>query len=207
MDPILFIAFLTTSVVFLLAPGPSVAFATAQALRHGRRAAFIAVAGDALGTMVHVTVAVAGLTALVVLSEFVLPFLQIVGGIFILFMAWHAFRSIGIPGNGTPVRSDRATFWAGFFACVTNPKAIVFFVALFPAFMSPEHSVLLQGIVYGTIFIVLDACSILTYALVTTAAVGRAKSKWLNADVLSGLGLSVVGIAMIIKGYRAIPTN
>ena len=82
MDPILFAAFLTTTLVFLVVPGPSVAFATAQAVRHGPRAAFVAVAGDALGTLVHVTVAVVGLTALVSIAEVVLPFLQILGGLF-----------------------------------------------------------------------------------------------------------------------------
>ncbi len=207
MDPVLFIAFLTTTLVFLAVPGPSVAFATAQSLRHGPRAAFIAVAGDALGTMVHIAVAVIGLTALVALSELVLPFLQILGGLFILWMAQHAFRNIRKPAAYAATPSDRTTFWAGFFACVTNPKAIVFFVALFPAFISPNHSTILQGAVYGGIFIVLDAISILTYALLTTAAVKGATTRWINADLLSGLGLTGVGIAMVVKGYRSLPSS
>ncbi|MFP7675764.1 LysE family translocator [Marivita sp. S0852] len=207
MDPVLLLAFLTTTLVFLAVPGPSVAFATAQALRHGPRAAFVAVAGDALGTMVHVTVAVVGLTALVALSEIILPFLQILGGLFILWMAWAAFKNIGTQSHYAAAPSDKTTFWAGFFACVTNPKAIVFFVALFPAFISPDHNVFLQGVVYGSIFLLLDACSILTYALLTTAAVKKTTSRWLSADLLSGLGLTGVGIAMVIKGYRSIPSS
>ena len=207
MDPILFIAFLTTTAVFLAIPGPSVAFATAQALRHGPRAAFVAVAGDALGTALHVAVAVLGLAALVSLSEIILPYLQIAGGLYILWMAWKAFASVGQPSSGSASVSDRATFWAGFFACVTNPKAIAFFVALFPSFISPEHSIFLQGAVYGAIFIVLDAISILTYALLTRAAVTRSAARWLTPEILSGLGLSGVGLAMIIKGYRAIPSS
>jgi len=90
---------------------------------------------------------------------------------------------------------------------VTNPKAIVFFVALFPAFMSPDHNVFVQGAVYGAVFIVLDAISILTYALLTTAAVKRTTSRWINAGTLSGFGLAGVGIAMVVKGYRALPSN
>lgn len=214
MDPVLFVAFLTTTLVFLAAPGPSVAFATAQALRHGRRAAFVAVAGDALGTVVHITIVALGLSLLIGLSEVVLPFLQIAGGTFIVFMAVQSFRAAWRSKRGPhdasvipPARTDRATFWAGFFACVTNPKAIVFFVALFPAFMSPEHSVALQSLVYGAVFLVLDAISILTYALATTYAVERTAARWVNADVLSGLGLSGVGIAMIVKGWRAIPAD
>ncbi|WP_156788451.1 LysE family translocator [Roseobacter sp. CCS2] len=207
MDPVLFLAFLTTTLMFVAVPGPSVAFATAQALRSGPRAAYIAVAGDALGTMVHVAVAVGGLTVLIALSERILPILQIAGGCFILFMAWQSFRHVVHPTGAAPLKSDAGTFWAGFFACVTNPKAIVFFVALFPAFISPQHNVLWQGVVYGVVFIMLDAISILAYALLTRAAVRRAASRWLNVDVLSGLGLTGVGVAMIVKGYRAIPSN
>ena len=208
MDPLLFAAFLTTTLVFLAAPGPSVAFATAQALRHGPRATFVAVAGDALGTVVHITIAAAGLSLLIGLSEIVLPFLQIVGGVFILVMAIQSFRHARRPSDApAPTRTDRATFWAGFFACVTNPKAIVFFVALFPAFISPDHSVALQSLVYGAVFLVLDAISILGYALATTYAVKRTAARWLNTEVLSGLGLSGVGIAMIVKGWRAIPAD
>lgn len=207
MDPVLFTAYLTTALVFLVVPGPSVAFATAQAIRHGRRAAYVAVAGDALGTTVHITVAVVGLTALVALSELVLPFLQIFGGLFILWMAVNAFKNMNTPAEQVVAPSDQTMFWAGFFACVTNPKAIVFFVALFPAFISPEHNIFFQGAVYGIIFIVLDAASILTYALLTTAAVKRTASRWLNAEFLSGLGLAGVGIGMIVKGYRAIPSS
>ena len=207
MDAVLFVAFLTTTIVFLAAPGPSVAFATAQALRHGPRAAFVAVAGDALGTVVHITIAAAGLSLLIGLSELVLPFLQIAGGLFILAMAIQSFRHARLPTDDVPARTDRATFWAGFFACVTNPKAIVFFAALFPAFISPDHGVALQSAVYGAVFLVLDAISILGYALATIYAVRRTAARWLNTDVLSGLGLTGVGIAMIVKGYRAIPSN
>ncbi len=188
-------------------PGPSVAFATAQAVRHGSRAAVITTAGDALGTVVHIIIAVGSLSALMALSEIVLPFLQIAGGIFILGMAYRSFREAQ-RGSDAPVRLvGKATFWAGFFACVTNPKAIVFFVALFPAFISPDHNIILQSLIYGAVFVVFDVVSILAYALLTMHAVRRTTSRWVNVDILGGIGLSGVGIAMIAKGYRAIPSN
>lgn len=205
MDTTLLIAFLTTTLLFVAAPGPSVAFATAQALRHGARGACVTVAGDALGTVVHIAVAASSLTVLIALSDIILPPLQIAGGLFILYMAYQSFTHAR-SDNGTRARaSDKATFWAGFFACVSNPKAIVFFVALFPAFISTEHSILVQSVVYGAIFLSLDAISILAYALFTMHTVKRTTSRWLNADILSGLGLSGVGLAMVIKGYKAIP--
>ena len=207
MDPALLIAFVSTTLLFVLVPGPSVAFATAQALRHGTRGACVTVAGDALGMVVHITIAASSLTALIALSDVILPPLQIAGGLFIIYLAIQSFRSARSGSEHRVKASDTATFWAGFFACVSNPKAIVFFVALFPAFIAPEKSILLQSVVYGAIFLVLDAVSILAYALFTMHTVRRTTARWLRAEVLSGFGVGGVGLAMVIKGYRALPQS
>lgn len=207
MDYLLFSAFLATTLVFLAIPGPSVAFASSQAVKYGHRAAVVTVAGDALGTLVHIIVAVGSLTALMKVSTLVLPFLQIIGGIFIVYMAFRSFKDAHRPVTAFVKTSPKATFWAGFFTCVVNPKAIVFFAALFPAFISPDHNLILQSMVYGAVFITLDAVSILGYALLAMYTVKRTTSRWANVDILSGFGLFGVGVAMIVKGYRAIPAN
>lgn len=205
MDPTLLIAFITTTVLFVAAPGPSVAFATAQGLKHGRRGLFITVAGDGLGTIVHIAVAASSLATLLALSDVILPPLQIAGGVFIVWMGLQSFAAMRNGATFRATAANKVTFWAGFFACVSNPKAIVFFVALFPAFISADHSVLVQTLIYGAIFLVLDALSILGYALLTMHTVNRATSRWLNPHVLTGTGLTGVGLTMIVKGYRAMP--
>ncbi|MEO0328425.1 MAG: LysE family translocator [Pseudomonadota bacterium] len=205
MELHLIIAFITTTFFFVVIPGPSVAFATAQALKHGARGAYVTVAGDALGTIVHILIAASSLTFLIAASELILPPLQIAGGIFIIFLAYRSFRIPQNTNNGQQLRSgDKATFWAGFFACVSNPKAIMFFVALFPAFISPEHSILIQSLVYGAIFLVMDMVSILAFSLLTLHSVNRAKSRLINTNILVGLGLTGVGLAMIVSGYRTL---
>ena len=202
MDPVLFWAFLVTTSIFVLVPGPSVALASAQAVRFGRRAALVTVAGDALGTIVHIIVATAGLRALIGLSEIVLPWLQIAGGLYIIWLAWQNWQH---RNNSTVSPAADATFWTGFFACVSNPKAIAFFVALFPGFISLEHSVAFQALVYGGVFLVLDAASILIYAFLAEATFRRTISRWLRIELANSLGLFGVGIAMIVKGYRELP--
>jgi len=201
VDPLLLTAFLATTLIFVATPGPSVALASAQAVRFGRRAALITVAGDALGTCVHIVVAAAGLRLIIGLSDLVLPILQIAGGAYII---WLAIRTMwATPDAAHPAM--RASFWTGFFACVTNPKAIAFFVAFFPGFISPEHSVALQALVYGAIFLILDAASILAYALLAEATFRVTITRWLRVETLVGLGLLGVGTAMIVRGWRALP--
>ena len=207
MDWILFSAFLTTTLLIVGTPGPSVAYASSQAVKYGPRAAFVAVSGDALGTLLHIAIAVSSFSTLVSLSAATLPFLQIAGGLFLIYMAYQAMRTSRDAAPEQINRSGKVTFWAGFFACVTNPKAIVFFVALFPTFISSDHNILFQSAVYGTIFILLDAACILGYSLLAMHAVRKTTTKLIDVSVISGLGLFGVGIAMILKGYKAIPSN
>lgn len=209
MDTLLFISFLTATLLIVVTPGPSVALASSQAVRFGPRAAAVTVAGDALGSVVHIVIAVIGLKTLIAMSEVILPFLQIAGGSFILYLAWQSLRStssaeaVVAPSSTTP----RATFLAGFFACVTNPKAIVFFVALFPGFISPDHSIAMQSLVYGLIFVMLDAAFIFGYAMVALYAFRKTISGRFSIEKISGLGLLGVGALLIFKGYKELPSN
>ncbi|OED49729.1 LysE family translocator [Leisingera sp. S232] len=209
MDTLLFMSFLTATLLIVVTPGPSVALASSQAVRFGPRAAAVTVAGDALGSVIHILIAVASLQTLMAMSEIILPYLQIAGGVFILFLAWQSLRSSATtkqaPAHVGTV--PKATFFAGFFACVTNPKAIVFFVALFPGFISPEHSVAMQSLIYGAIFVGLDAAFIFGYALIAMYAFQKTLSGRFSIEKLSALGLLGVGALLVFKGYKELPSN
>lgn len=205
MDPVLFASFIAATAVIVGLPGPSCALASAQAVRRGSRAAGITIAGDALGTAVHIIIAVASLQALIGLADFVLPFLQIAGGLFVIYLAYQSYLAAPVRTDTSEHSAGASVFWAGFFACVTNPKAIVFFIALFPSFISPEFSIVQQSLIYGAIFITLDAASIWIYAMLAQRLVKRAGTR-VNIDKLSGLGLFGVGLLLVVKGVKEIQT-
>lgn len=178
-------------------------------MRFGPKAAIVTVAGDMLGSIVHILIAVASLQTLIGMSQIVLPYLQIAGGLFILFLARQSLKSIP-PSQADDVQCravPRATFIAGFFACVTNPKAIVFFVALFPGFISSEHSLLVQSLIYGAFFVCLDAAFIFGYALLAMHTFRRTIASRVSIEQVSGFGLLGVGSLLIYKGYKALPSQ
>jgi len=207
MDPILFASFIAATFLIVASPGPSVALASSHAVKSGPRAMLLCVAGDALGTLVHICVAVASLNVLISAASAVLPALQIAGGVFILYLAYTSFFAGDADTKAPRLSPDRSAFLSGFFACVTNPKAIVFFVALFPGFISPELSIGLQTLVYGAIFMALDALSIIGYALLARYLVNSAVAPRVNIDKISGLGLAGVGLLLVLKGYKALPSS
>lgn len=123
MDPTLLIAFITTTVLFVAAPGPSVAFATAQGLKHGRRGLFITVAGDGLGTIVHIAVAASSLATLLALSDVILPPLQIAGGVFIVWMGLQSFAAMRNGATFRATAANKVTFWAGLLCLRLEPES------------------------------------------------------------------------------------
>ena len=203
MDPTLFLAFLAATLVIVASPGPGVAIASSQAVRSGPWAAFATLLGDALGSVVHIIVVVLSLQALLSIADRILPAIQILGGAYILYLGWCAFTAEST--NTSEVASwhgYRAAFISGFFSCVSNPKAIVFFAALFPSFISPDYDVVTQSLIYGAIFIILDATFLMGYAMLALAAVNSRFAKKLDVTKLSGAGLFGVGSMLVIKGFR-----
>lgn len=143
MDSALFLSFIAATLVIVVSPGPSVALASSQAVKYGRKAAIATVLGDALGSVVHIVVAVISLQALLSVAAQILPVLQILGGLYILYLAYTSFTASSSTSVGAGLhRGYRAAFFSGFFACVSNPKAIVFFAALFPGFIAPDLGVM-----------------------------------------------------------------
>lgn len=206
MDPILFASFLAATFLIIVFPGPSCALASSQLVRHGPRETCACVAGDALGSVVHIIIAVASLQVLIGLADIVLPYLQIAGGMFILYLGLQSLRAHqdGTVPHLTPGRSASIS---GFFACVTNPKAIVFFVALFPGFISTDHAILPQTIIYGAIFVVLDAASILAYAFLANYVIRNTIGSRISVETLSGWGLIGVALLLMFKGWKEVPAQ
>ncbi|MFC4346623.1 LysE family translocator [Kordiimonas lipolytica] len=201
MNTALFLGFLAATLLIAVSPGPSVALASSQAVRHGPKAAFIATLGDALGTVVHILVAVLSLEVLVRLASSILPWLQILGGLYIL---WLAARSLRDAKANTPEKPKapayRSAFLSGFLACVSNPKAIVFFMALFPGFIDTTLSVAVQSVIYGTTFVLIDGAFIFGYALIAHSAAKSRLGARLNMDTLSGFGLIAVALLLVGRG-------
>lgn len=192
--------------VILITPGPSVALATSQAMRYGPKAALLTVTGDAMGSVVHVVVATVGLQFLLGMASSVLPWVQVAGGGYILYLAYQSFQAAAEihTGEGKSSAGSFEALFSGFIACVSNPKAIIFFAALFPGFIDPDYNVLLQSAVYGSIFITLDVLSILGYAMLAVYFFNSSTFKKMNYNTFSAIGLSLIGVLLVVKGFLEI---
>jgi len=119
----------TALVLGLLSPGPSVLAILGVALSHGRKPAVTMAIGVGTGSTCWALLTVVGLSALIAVSAGALMVIKIVGGFYLLWLAYKSFRSASQPFD--PSASDvgeRKARLSGYFVQglaihMTNPKA------------------------------------------------------------------------------------
>lgn len=135
--------FLAFACVLVLIPGPDFAVVAKNTLMAGRRRGWWACMGICTSNAVQGTAAAAGLGALIVRSQPVFEAIKWAGVCYLAFLGFQAVRS-AIRGNynaptaGNEQVGAAAAFggWRqGFVSNITNPKVLVFYLAVLPQFL------------------------------------------------------------------------
>ena len=200
-SPTLWGLFILASAVLLLTPGPAVLYIVARSVEQGRTAGLVSVLGIHLGTIVHITAAAVGLSALIVSSALAFAVVKYLGAAYLIWIGIRTFMARD-PSTATPaVRSEplRRIFRDGFVVNLFNPKTAIFFLAFLPQFVDPTRGpVHWQILVLGVTFMGLGIMSDGMFALVAGAAgnfLRRNKrflrfQRWFAGTSFVGLGLT-----------------
>jgi threonine/homoserine/homoserine lactone efflux protein len=89
----------------------------------------------------------------------------------------------------------RSNYLSGFIVGGSNPKAILFFTALFPQFITPDVALLTQYFVFAGTFIVLELSWLVFYAYL-----GASSSRWLLAEGRAKLFNRLTGGVFVSAG-------
>jgi threonine/homoserine/homoserine lactone efflux protein len=172
-DPTLWGLFVAASVVLLLTPGPAVLYIVARSVKQGRAAGLVSVLGIHLGTIVHITAAAVGLSALVVSSALAFAFVKYLGAAYLIWIGIQTFmaRDLDPEAQAVPAEPLRRVFRDGFVVNLFNPKTAIFFLAFLPQFVDPGRGALhWQILVLGLTFMGLGIMSDGVFALVAGTA-------------------------------------
>jgi threonine/homoserine/homoserine lactone efflux protein len=137
--------FLAFATVLVLIPGPDFAVVTKNTLAAGRRRGRWAAVGVTSSNMVQGTAAASGLSALLVRAQPVFQTIKWAGVVYLAFLGVQAIRS-AIRGQYLPLDvGEPATAGAafggwrqGFLSNITNPKVLIFYLAVLPQFLAPH---------------------------------------------------------------------
>ncbi|SFW66370.1 LysE family translocator [Amycolatopsis australiensis] len=150
VDPHLLVAFVVTTVIAMVTPGPDMLFVLGCGMRGGPKAGLLATAGVATSEAIHVAVAAAGLAALFAAVPVAFTVVRVAGAAYLIHLGVQAIR------NRKPLverNSDRA-YLSGLLTNLLNPKMVTFTIAFLPQFVDPARGhVRLQFAVLGAIMI------------------------------------------------------
>jgi len=205
--------YLVATTLIILAPGPSVLFTIARAIAWGRAAAVATVLGNALGMfLVSVLVAI-GLGPLLQSSKTFYYAVQWLGGAYLIYLGFSAIKASKIDAQG--MRSSEGTapsiyssIKSGFWVGVLNPKSIVFFAAILPAFVDRnKNNVTFQLLFLGLVFSLIAFISDGSYGILAGTV-----RQWLASDlrrlifmrrfggvVMIGLGIFTIFSALLLN--------
>lgn len=162
--------FLLAVALIELTPGPNMGWLALVSLARGRLAGFAAVAGVTTGLAVWMLAAAFGLTQALLIWPPLYQIIRWAGVVFLLWLAWEAWRGEGDPAarDGVDQRTLRGLFLRGLTGNLLNPKAAVFYVALLPTFMRPDHgSPLVQALTLGALHL---AVAVAVHSLIVLGA-------------------------------------
>ncbi|KRC64323.1 lysine transporter LysE [Aeromicrobium sp. Root236] len=203
------LTFAVASFLLIVIPGPSVLFVVGRSLSLGRRGGLLSVAGNELGGLVPIAAVALGIGALVSDSIIAFTIVKIAGGAYVIFLGIQAIRHRRTPIDQpmTAPKSGGRLLWQGFVVGATNPKTIVFFVAVLPQFVDHDRGGIPgQILVLGLIFTVIAFACDSVWAVAAGAArawFARSPRRMSQMNATGGTMMIGLGGGLLLAGNKA----
>jgi threonine/homoserine/homoserine lactone efflux protein len=193
--------FVTAAFVLLITPGPAILYIVTRSIDQGRQAGLVSALGVNAGTLVHVSAAAAGLSALLATSATAFSVVKYMGAAYLIYLGVRRLldsSSAVLPSSHRQLRLRRV-FFDGFVVNILNPKTALFFLAFLPQFADVARgSVGIQILSLSMLFAVLGLIVGLSYASAAGTAAqwlrGHprvvASERWIAGGLFIGLGLT-----------------
>ena len=198
-------AFFGAACLIAISPGSGAVLSMSHGLAYGVRASSATILGLQLGLLLILAIAGAGVGSLLLASDVAFAAVKVLGAGYLIYLGWNQWRAdaaapmLAGEGAGTaPVLSWRQRCLAGFLTNATNPKGIVFMVAVLPQFMTDSRPLLPQLLTMAATLVMVDVLVMHGYAASASALRRLLRSaqavRWQNR--LFGAVLMAVGAGL-----------
>ncbi len=150
-----YLSFILASILLALTPGPDVLLVIAIAAKEGFQKALQLTLGLATGVIFHTTLILLGISALIIASPIAMKLIGLFGACYLLYLAWLTWVHRNDKVKTGPVQKNEGSYyWRGLIMNISNPKVLLFFLALFPQFAQlDEAGYQLRIVILGLLFI------------------------------------------------------
>ena len=182
-------------------PGPAVLALSARVLAHGRQGIAGFIAGCAIGDLIWFTLAAAGLAVVAQTMHEVFLLIKYAGVAYLLYLAYRLWTAPADPNAKAPKLSADTTLsmlLAGLALTLSNPKTMVFFLAILPTVVDLT---MLTPLGFAEIGLVIAICLpsvMIAYALVFDHARGTLLGAFGMGRINKACALGLAGAAGLV---------
>ncbi|MBF6990514.1 MULTISPECIES: LysE family transporter [Cupriavidus] len=199
------LAYFAACWVIAVSPGSGAVLSMSHGLSYGLRKTTTTIFGLQTGLVIVLLVAGGGLGALLLASEQAFMVVKTVGALYLIYLGLQQWRAKVQSSEGASegparvaVMSPRRRFATGLLTNVTNPKGIIFMVAVLPQFIDPNHPLAPQLAILALTMCCVDLVVMHGYALLASRMQGLFRNaravRWQNR--FFGSVLMAVGAAL-----------
>lgn len=204
METEIWLLYTSTVLILMSTPGPSQLLILSNSISHGFQRSLFTAAGDLSANFLQMIVASVGLVGVIQQSS---EFFMVVKWGGVAYLTYLGLRLILSRTGGSssavePVRSNRNLYWQGFITSAANPKAVIFFAALFPQFINPSEPLLVQFLILSSSYLTMDAIFLFSYG--KSAEWISSKLKYSTRHHLNKVSGSFLIGAAILLGLKGV---
>ena len=164
------ITFVIAGLIIAISPGSGAVLAMSHGLAYGVRKASATVLGLQLGLLLIFAIAGAGVGSLLLASELAFSVVKTIGALYLIYLGVLQWRARALPAAAADAAAPAShpafgrRVLTGFLTNATNPKGIIFMVAVLPQFISQHAALLPQLLILGATMVSIDLVVMHGYA-------------------------------------------
>jgi len=199
----IWITYVATVLLLMSIPGPSQLLMLSNSATNGLRRGVFTAAGDLTANLLQMLAAGLGLAAIIAASGTALAVIKWLGVAYLVFLGVQAIVKAKPQTGQTAQLARRKTLWMqGFITSAANPKAVVFFAALFPLFIDGTLPFWPQFAVLSATYLIMDGLFLTIYGASAGWLASRLKGsarQWLDR---AGGGFMI--LAAVLLGLKSL---
>ncbi len=169
-------SFFCAACLIAISPGSGAILSMSHGLNYGVKRASVTIFGLQLGLLLVLIVAGAGVGSLLLASETAFGIVKLLGALYLIYLGLTQFlskpqASVVLQDNeaGLHIPSSGRRVLTGFLTNASNPKGIVFMVAVLPNFINSQAPLLPQLSILAITMVIIDTTVMHSYALLAAS--------------------------------------
>ncbi|WP_167146347.1 homoserine/homoserine lactone efflux protein [Pseudomonas sp. OTU750018] len=202
------LAFFVACWVISLSPGAGAIASMSAGLQYGFLRGYWNALGLQLGLALQIAIVAAGVGAILAASELAFSLIKWFGVVYLVYLGyrqWQALPSEMTAQTERPIGRPLTLVLRGFLVNFSNPKAIVFMLAVLPQFLNPQAPLLMQYMVMGVTMICVDLIVMAGYTGLAARVLGALRSPRQQKLMNRTFGALFVGAAALLASVRRAP--